>query len=404
MNTHLHKSWFIILCFFAISHYVLGQSTRSFTYGGSKGKSNGGKVKVEYLLENNGRRQELPSDVINLNNYSKDVKLIVHFSGLEVGLNKVGTKPKNSDHHRRYYLRVTHQVSNSLRPLGSKTKKIGTKIANYGELKNQLVYDFSTITTRHNEKLKIKTEIVDANNGETWNAVQINKSLTLLPRNSDIANKEWRKIKKMWEEVNENPIAENKEYFLEKCEEYLQNCENEVFPCYDENGEETLFYMIRITEDDQQEDYIKEYDQKYPKGRYKTEIERIIKEKIVIEPEIPIEPGARLDFDANYLVINNIKGGKMPYRLKFFNNKDRDSLLHSSYSFSKAHDHINLELLNVSEGTYTVVVADSQEKEFVEKSGVQIRKAFTIDPSIRLTGILLLLGGVVIAYRKYVHF
>lgn len=388
-----------ILCFVLGQQNMFSQSARSFTYGGNKGTRNGGKIQIHYMLQSGERGQKLEGNVIDLNDHPGNLKLIIQLSGLEVGLNKTATGPRNSDHFQRFYMKAAHQSASALRPIGNKTIQIGSKVANYGALSNRIVYRISPIIEERTAVVKIKTEIVDANSGRTWKAVPITIRLTLLPRNSDIENSVWKQLEKLWTQVQESDTAEDKKTLLERCNTYRNNCEQELFPC--RHKEDVLYYMINLSEGNTRKALIKEYKTNYRKGKY---LEAISKIPEVSEPEIPMEAGARLDVDAHYLVVNGVKGGKKPYWVKLFNAGKGDSLSLKSINFAREYVFIDVNALNVPEGFYTVKVTDKNGNVFVEKDQIYVDKAFQWPPTVKLSGILLLLGGAAFAYKKFIHF
>ncbi|MCB0376247.1 MAG: hypothetical protein KDD04_10040, partial [Sinomicrobium sp.] len=355
----------------------------------------------QYMLEVGNRATKLEGKTIDLNQYSGDVKLIIQFSNLKLGLNNSFTDVRNSDHPRFFYMEASQvKTNNVLLPAGDGMVKLSATGGNYGPTSNKLVYTIGSVSSKATVRLVARAEIVDGIYNRKWRAVNINENFTFLPKKVSLETLTWRQISSLWNTLQENPDAGDPAALLEKCAEYRKGCANEEFTCRYE--EDVLYYTIALSAGRERKTLIGEYREKYRKGKYLETIEQLPEPH---EPEIPIEKeSARIDFDDNYVIVNGIKGGKQPYYIKFYDYEKNEKYPLESRRFNKSGTQLALAFVPVPEGFYTVKITDAKDNVFIQEDKVYVREAFALPPSVKLGGILLFLGGLAFVYKKYIYF
>jgi hypothetical protein len=374
---------------------MMAQERKTFTYGGVKGNKYNGAVDVACVVVAGGRTYPLKGLTVDLNQYAGDVKLGVQFTNLQVGLTDSFDKVRNSDHPKVFYLHASSlQLENNVLSIEGNGVVIGAPSGHYGGGSNVLVYTINPIASERDVALRVKAEIVDGVYDQQWNVFTVTKKFTILPRSRNLENELWTQIEAAFK-------AGDKKALLEKCTRYQLSCDEGAFSDCG-HKEDVVFYLISISGGKQKDLLIKEYMEKYPQGKYVAELG---KDASVMDTGEPIQPGlARLDFDEVALLINEIKGGVRPYYASFFDYAKNKEYPIKSVRFNKESILLELESVGVPEGFYTVKVTDGKGAIFVEKENVRVRETLTIPPSVKLGGILLVVGGLIFVYKKYIHF
>ena len=386
--------WSVVFCI--LQPMVWGQEVETFTYGGNKGGKYNGTVQVQVMIEDGNRPRPIEGNTINLNEYKGGVNLVIQFSGLRVGLNDSYDKERNSDHPKVFYLEASSlKLDNNVVTLVNDGPiRIGAGAGHYGKSTDKLVYTINPVTFERDVTLRAKAEIIDGVYDGRWNVLTVTKKLTIIPRAVNIENDLWAQIQKDFK-------AGNKQGLLEKCTLYRVNCyQKTTGKCAYE--EDVLYYLIMVSENQEKAALVSEYVSKYPQGKYLAEIGG---GGAAIDPGEPIEKDlARLDFDDKALLLNEVKGGSKPYYVSFFDyNKNKEHAL-KNVRFNKENLLLELESIGIPEGFYTVKVTDAKGEIFVEAPKMYVSEPIRVHPSVKLGGIVLLLGGLALVYKKYIHF
>ncbi len=431
---------FLFLCLGQMSLY--SQELRKFTYGGNGKKSNGA-VYVEYFIESGGRKHKINNNTneIALNNYKEEVRFIIQVSKLKVGLNRSFTKVRNRDHEKVFYLELIGLKVNTeeYKAVGSDTVKIASAQGHYAKKTNRLTYILRPKTSKRKLLFQAKARIIDGIYDRKWDGPIISRSITIVPRIEQKRNKnavahssrakrkrrskynrrKSSKIKyfedekdslqtvitiedKLWAKIEQDLISGNTDSALERCKIYRVNCFQQIFTSCKHN-EEVLFYVAKLIGGNEKTAMVNQYRELYPGGKYIDELEKMITKP---PPEVvPIKEGiATLDFDEKVLVVNRIEGGVRPYYMGFFDYQKNKEYAVKRVRFNKKDQFVELQSLEIPEGTYLVKVMDSQGQVFIEKNKIFVSKVFIFPNSIKACIILTFLAVLGFLYKKYIQF
>ncbi len=449
---HIQRHWFksvymnklvhiVIFIFLWLSQAPLfGQELKKFTYDGN-GKRSNGTVQVAYFIESGNRKYKIDNEFeeIDLNTYKGEVNFIIQVGNLRVGLNRSLTKIRNRDHEKVFYLELIRLKANTegYKAVGPDTVKIASAKGHYAKKTNRLVYKIHPETSQKKLWFQAKTRIIDGIYDRKWDGIILSKSITIVPRieqkhntithssqtkrkgsskygtrkgsrsesfdnQSDTIQKSRTIEDKLWARIEQDLLSGDTEGVLERCKVYKVNCIQQIFTAC-KHKEEVLFYLAKLTDGDEKITLVNEYKALYPAGKYIDALE-----KMIIKPQpviVPIKEGvAKLDFDKKVLVVNRIEGGKHPYYIGFFDYQKNKEYAVKQVRFNKKDQFVDLQSLEIPEGSYQVKVIDSQGQVFIEKNKVFVSKVLSFPNSIKACIILILLVVVGFLYKKYIQF
>jgi len=442
MNNQIKIIGIVIGCFLSSISY--GQQVKKFVYGGNKGTKFKGTIAISYYIENNGRLQKLAdsTQVIDLNTYKEFPKLVVQLSSLRLGLNDTFHQTRNSNHPDVFFIEAWN-TSSSRQPLAALTTdslRLGAKKKGLGRTVVNFAYQIKNPNKKTGVQVKLQTQTFDGVYPRQWKGITISKTFVIVPkiivpedpvavvenstqkrttsnssyrrnrsyrnvdyRNKNQVNKDTLTIEDhLWKKIEQDQISGNKDNLATRCRLYQMNCKQGIFKdC--KYSEEVLFFLLGVVSSEEQLMLVDTYKKTYPEGKFIMHLPKPLASE---KPElVPIKKDyAQLDFDENALLVNRVEGGNKPYFIGFYDYNKNKKLAVKTHRFTKGDLSVSLDALGIPQGMYMVKVMDSKGQLFVEKSKIFIKEPITISKSIKLSGLLLLLGGLGLLYKKHIHF